>query len=111
VVIGAGPGGYEVAIEPGKAGVKTLLVERSKKRIGETCLNEGCIPAKNYLERAAYASKVSCFKSCGVKVEVEGLDLPRIQERTVALKDEILSGVLWMLEQSKVEMLYGSGCF
>lgn len=88
-----------------------MLVERSKERIGGTCLNEGCIPAKNYLESAAYASKASYFKSCGVKAEVGDLDLPRLQERTVVLKNEIRSGVLWMLEQSKLETLYGNGCF
>jgi len=111
VVIGAGPGGYEAALELGKAGVKTLLIDRSKERIGGTCLNEGCIPAKNYLESAAFVSKASYFKECGVDVEVKGLDLERLQERTVSLKNEIRSGVVWMLEQSGVDSLFGTARF
>ena len=34
VVIGAGPGGYEAAINLANAGVKTLLIEKSKERLG-----------------------------------------------------------------------------
>ncbi len=111
VVIGAGPGGYEAALELGKAGVKTLLVDRSKEHIGGTCLNEGCIPAKNYLESASFVSKASYFKACGVAVEIGGLDMDRLQARTTSLKNEIRSGVVWMLEQSGVASLFGTARF
>ncbi|MEA3419823.1 MAG: dihydrolipoyl dehydrogenase [Campylobacterota bacterium] len=110
-VIGAGPGGYEAALELGKAGMKTLLVDRNKERIGGTCLNEGCIPAKNYLESAGFVSKASYFSDCGVALEFKGLDLKRLREKTTSLKNEIRSGVLWMLEQAGVESLYGSASF
>ena len=42
IVIGAGPGGYEAAIEAAKSGMKTALIER--RELGGTCLNRGCIP-------------------------------------------------------------------
>lgn len=44
VVIGAGPGGYEAAIEGVKKGMKVALVEN--RELGGTCLNRGCIPTK-----------------------------------------------------------------
>lgn len=111
VVIGAGPGGYEAALELGKAGVKTLLIDRSKERIGGTCLNEGCIPTKNYLQSAEYASKSAYFSDCGLALEFKGLDIGKLSEKTNHLKNELRSGVVWLLESAGVEMLYGTATF
>ncbi|MDD5160601.1 MAG: dihydrolipoyl dehydrogenase [Sulfuricurvum sp.] len=111
VVIGAGPGGYESALELARSGMKTLLIERTKERIGGTCLNEGCIPTKNYLSGAAYASKASYFNDCGIVLEIKGLNLERLEEKTIMLKNEIRTGVMWLLEQAGVEILYGTAAF
>ncbi|MDP2077766.1 MAG: dihydrolipoyl dehydrogenase [Sulfuricurvum sp.] len=111
VVIGAGPGGYESAIELGRAGLKTLLIDKNKERIGGTCLNEGCISTKNYLQSAGYVSKSDYFRACGVEVEINGLNLERLREKTVSLKNELRSGVVWLLENAKVETLYGTASF
>ncbi|MFL1038116.1 FAD-dependent oxidoreductase, partial [Mycoplasmopsis synoviae] len=48
IVVGSGPGGYLAAEEAGKAGLKTLIVE--KKYWGGVCLNTGCIPTKTLLK-------------------------------------------------------------
>lgn len=111
VVIGAGPGGYESAIELGRAGLKTLLIDKSKERIGGTCLNEGCISTKNYLQSAEYVSKANYFRECGVEVEIHGLNMERLREKTVSLKNELRSGVVWLLDNTKVETLYGTASF
>jgi len=111
VVIGAGPGGYEAAIQLGKSGVKTLLIDKNKERIGGTCLNEGCISAKNYLESAGYASKIPYFQECGLDLQINGFDLARLREKTVSLKNELRSGVVWQLDGAKVEMMYGFASF
>ncbi|WP_432737836.1 dihydrolipoyl dehydrogenase family protein [Maridesulfovibrio sp. FT414] len=47
VVVGAGPGGFDAAIEAAEEGIKVALVE--KDLLGGTCLNVGCIPTKLYL--------------------------------------------------------------
>jgi len=111
VVIGAGPAGYQSALELGKAGLSVLLIDRVKESIGGTCLNVGCIPTKSYLESAAFISKISHFEQMGVDLDFMGLNLERLREKTIALKTEIRTGVLWMLEQAKVEILYGSASF
>lgn len=111
VVIGAGPGGYEAALHLARGGIKTLLIDRSKERIGGTCLNEGCISAKAYLQSADYLSKASYFKECGIDIEIKGADLRQLKEKTRLLKNELRSGVVWQLEQAGVEMLYGSASF
>lgn len=44
IIIGAGPGGYETAVEAASRGIETIIV--TKGPLGGTCLNEGCIPTK-----------------------------------------------------------------
>ena len=44
VIIGAGPGGYVAAISASRAGQSVAVIEN--RRVGGTCLNRGCIPAK-----------------------------------------------------------------
>ena len=47
IVIGGGVGGYVAAIRCAQLGLKVALIEqRADERLGGTCLNEGCIPAK-----------------------------------------------------------------
>ena len=86
VVVGAGPGGYEAALELAKEGVKPLLIERSKERLGGTCLNEGCTPAKNYIESADYAMRLPHFRANGLGLGFTGLDLGELRTKTFALK-------------------------
>lgn len=111
IVIGAGPGGYESALEVARSGMKTLLIDRTKERIGGTCLNEGCIPTKNYLASAAYLSKASYFSDCGIVLEINGLNLARLEEKTIRLKNEIRTGIVWLLDQAGVETVYGNASF
>ena len=85
VVIGAGPGGYETALELGRGGMRTLLIDKSRDRIGGTCLNEGCVPAKLYLECAEYASRAAYFTGCGLDAGTAKLDLEKLKERKTAL--------------------------
>ena len=53
LIIGAGPGGYETAIEAAKRGLEVTLV--SEGPLGGTCLNEGCIPTKAFCASATLA--------------------------------------------------------
>ncbi len=111
VIIGAGPGGYQAALELGKAGKKVLLIDKTKENIGGTCLNVGCIPTKNYLQSASFISQIPHIKKLGLKLEYNGVDLKQLKEKTIELKNEIRSGVVWMLDKYGVELLYGDAGF
>ncbi|MCK5731965.1 MAG: FAD-dependent oxidoreductase [Tenericutes bacterium] len=50
LIIGAGPGGYVSAIYAAKKGLNVCLVDA--KRVGGTCLNDGCIPTKALVKSA-----------------------------------------------------------
>src|ERR671937_700266 len=56
VVIGSGPGGYVAALRAAQLGMKTAVVE--KDRVGGTCLNYACIPAKAVLRTADVLQEV-----------------------------------------------------
>jgi dihydrolipoamide dehydrogenase len=111
VIIGAGPGGYEAALELGRGGKKVLLIDRAKERIGGVCLNEGCIPAKMYLESAEYAAKAVLFKERGLAVETGGLDLARLKAKKDDVVAELRGGVVWLLDQANVALMYGEALF
>ena len=46
IIIGAGPGGYETAVEAAARGIEVIII--SDGPVGGTCLNEGCIPTKTF---------------------------------------------------------------
>ena len=68
IVIGAGPGGYVAAIRLAQLGLKTACVE-SRKTLGGTCLNVGCIPSKSLLNLSElYHKAQSQFNSLGIEI-------------------------------------------
>ena len=67
-VIGGGPGGYAAALYGAGAGLRVALVERDT--VGGTCLNRGCIPAKELLQTAEVYRTVMGAKEFGVEAGV-----------------------------------------
>ena len=66
VVIGAGPGGYEAAIEGVQKGMKVALVEN--RELGGTCLNRGCIPTKTLVHAAEVLEEIRSCEKLGIHV-------------------------------------------
>ena len=109
VVIGAGPGGYEVASLLAKEGKSVCVIE--KNAIGGTCLNEGCVPAKQYLESATYIAKQSYMQSCGVVVENLSLNMATLKSKKSGLIEQLQNGICGKLKRAKVEIIYGTASF
>ena len=108
VVIGAGPGGYEAALEAaGVYGMKTALIE--KEALGGTCLNHGCIPTKALLHSAELFHQMKECSVFGLDAEGVSFDMERIQSRKTEVVDTLRSGVAAMMKQKKVEVIKGSG--
>lgn len=70
-IIGAGPGGYEMAVKAASSGLKVAVAESEKP--GGTCLNVGCIPTK-CLCHSAGRSACSCEKDSGLAAAMEQKD-------------------------------------
>jgi len=111
IVIGAGPAGHEVAGLLGVSGKSVCIIEKSEDTIGGTCLNEGCIPAKNFLESAAFVKKAKYFESCGLEISISGFDMSKLKANTCRLICDTKTGVFNMLKKGKVEIKYGTASF
>ena len=67
IIIGSGPGGYVCAIRSAQLGLKTACVE-TRKTLGGTCLNIGCIPSKSLLNSSEMYHKAQKeFNNLGVE--------------------------------------------
>ena len=108
VIIGAGPGGYETALEAaGTYGMKTALIE--KEALGGTCLNHGCIPTKTLLHSADLYRQMKECERFGLHVEGVSFDLGKIQDRKSEVLDTLRSGIAMLMKQKKVDVIEGTG--
>ncbi len=110
-IIGAGPAGYKAALILAKNGKKVCLVDFNEERIGGTCLNEGCIPAKNYLESAEYFAKFDYFEDRGVIGSIDGFELSNLKSKTVELLNTLRVGLKNKLKKSSVNFYSAKACF
>jgi dihydrolipoamide dehydrogenase len=111
IVIGAGPAGYEVASHLGEGGKSVCVIEKSPDTMGGTCLNEGCVPAKNFLETATYISKAKYFESCGVKSKESSFDISALQYATSHLICDLKVGIVNKLKKAKVQTKHATASF
>lgn len=107
VVIGGGPGGYAAALYGASAGLNIALVE--KRWIGGTCLNVGCIPAKELLETAHVYRTVQEAASFGINAGEAQVDWSQTMRRKQAVIDELVGGVTTLLRGRKVTIYDGHG--
>jgi len=91
IVIGGGPGGYHAAKMAGRAGLKTLLFEKSE--LGGVCLNEGCIPTKTLLNSAKIFDYAKHGEAYGVKVSGVAFDHKAAVKRKNSVVKMLVSGV------------------
>ncbi|WP_458700593.1 dihydrolipoyl dehydrogenase [Sulfurospirillum sp. 1307] len=109
IVIGAGPAGKKTAIKLANKGLHVAIIE--KDRVGGTCLNEGCIPAKLYLESASYMYKQKHFSSYGVHVENMTFDMGELKNKKEEMLNMLRSGATTSIEKSGVKLIKGEAKF
>ena len=108
VIIGAGPGGYETALEAaGTYGMKTALIE--KEALGGTCLNHGCIPTKTLLHSADLYRQMKECERFGLHADGVSFDMGKIQDRKTEVLDTLRSGIAMLMKQKKVDVIEGTG--
>ena len=111
IVIGAGPGGYECALLLAQEGKNVALIEKCEEQIGGTCLNEGCVPAKHYLESATYIAKQNYMQSCGVNTDNLSLNIKTLKNKKSELIDLLRFGINTKLKKAKVTTIFGVATF
>jgi len=107
VVIGGGPAGYAAALYGAGAGLDVGLVERHK--LGGTCLNVGCIPAKELLETAAVFRTIGHADQFGISTSAPVVDFTVSQQRKQSIIDTLVGGLGSLLKGRKVTVYDGNG--
>lgn len=107
VVLGGGPGGYAAALYGATAGLRIAVVE--ERRVGGTCLHQGCIPAKELLQTAEVLRTVGGAKEFGVDAGPPSLDLGVSQQRKRDVIERITKGLEGLLRSRKVTVVDGRG--
>ena len=107
VVLGGGPGGYAAALYGASAGMRIAIVE--ERRLGGTCLNCGCIPAKELLQTAEVFRTVKNAAEFGVQSSTPTIDLVHTQVRKQAVVDRLVGGLETLLKSRKVTIVPGTG--
>ena len=110
IIIGAGPGGYETALEAAARGLSVTLVNGS--RLGGTCLNEGCIPTKCMVKDAAVIDLCrNASEEFGIREVSYQIDFNRVIERRDKVVASLREGIDMMLRKAKVNLVEGKARF
>ncbi|RRJ65102.1 dihydrolipoyl dehydrogenase [Paenibacillus oralis] len=110
LIIGAGPGGYVAAIYAAKKGFQVMLIE--KEELGGTCLNVGCIPTKALVKSSEVCHSVKNSSLFGIKTGTElQVDMKQIIRRKDEVKEKLVSGVGFLMEKNKVQVVRGHASF
>ena len=108
IIIGGGPGGYNCAIRCGQLGLKVACVE-TRKTLGGTCLNVGCIPSKALLHSTALMETVQKdFPAMGLKASVKA-DVPAMIESKNKVVTGLTQGIEYLFKKNNVERIEGFG--
>ena len=108
VIIGGGPGGYNCAIRAGQLGLKVACVE-TRKTLGGTCLNVGCIPSKALLHASEmYEAAQNDFEGMGIKATVK-LDHKGFMASKDKTVEGLTQGIAFLFKKNKVDHIEGYG--
>ena len=108
-VIGAGPAGYNCAINFAKQGKKVVIIE--KDNLGGTCLNRGCIPTKFLWQAASVKQAISKSYEYGLKSSLEPVNFQEIINKKNRLVENLVKGVSRLLTANKVDVVKGTASF
>ncbi len=106
VIIGGGPGGYAAALYGASAGLNIALIERDK--VGGTCLQRGCVPAKEFLETAHVRRTLEHASAFGITPGAVTVDFAVSQTRKGEVVDKLTKGLTGLIKGRKVTLLEGT---
>ncbi len=110
IIIGAGPGGYETAVQAAKAGLKVTVVEA--KAVGGTCLYEGCIPTKCLCHTAETLEQVRNAAQYGIETDGHiSFDLSKAVARKNEVTSKLAEGILTLMQTPGITFIQGLARF
>lgn len=109
IIVGAGPGGYEAAVEAAREGKQVLVVERS--HFGGTCLNEGCIPTKCLCHSAEVLDEVRQSATLGVQTADVQFSLQEAMARKDGVVEKLRAGIEALMKTPGITFVQGEAKF
>lgn len=103
IILGGGPGGFETALAAARRGLSVTLFEA--KKLGGTCLNEGCIPTKCLCRNAEVLSQFKDAEQYGIDNFTFEFDFNKVIERKNEVVNTLRTGVETMLKAAKVNVV------
>ena len=94
---------YAGAVIASRAGLKCALIEKNPPHLGGTCLHNGCIPSKMYLQAA---ESIYLSKKPWIQGEVK-LDMEKLDDEKEALLTATTKAIARQCE--KVDIIKGEG--
>ena len=110
-VLGGGPGGYSAAFRCAELGLETVVIEAGK-RLGGTCLYEGCIPSKALLHVAAVLGEAERAKEFGVDFGEARISLDPLRKwKAERVVGRLSRGLASVAKAKGVQVIGGHGVF
>ncbi|HEY3189800.1 MAG TPA: NAD(P)/FAD-dependent oxidoreductase, partial [Solirubrobacteraceae bacterium] len=111
VVIGGGPGGYSAAFRCAELGLETVIVD-AERRLGGTCLHEGCIPSKALLHVAAVIADAQRAREYGVDFGEPRVSLDPLRKwKSERVVGKLARGLASVAKAKGVEVIGGRAVF
>lgn len=107
VILGGGSGGYACALRAAELGKSVILIDRDK--LGGTCLHRGCIPTKALLHAAEVADSARESEHFGVKANLEGIDMPKVNEYRDGVVARLYKGLQGLVKSRTITVVEGDG--
>ncbi|NBB90816.1 MAG: FAD-dependent oxidoreductase [Spirochaetes bacterium] len=110
IVVGAGQGGFPLAMKLAGQGKHTALVEA--RHVGGTCVNYGCTPTKTMVASARAAYMVGRAAEYGVGVNAAGVDMETVRRRKRQIVSDFRGGSERAVENTEnLELVRGTASF
>ncbi len=104
-IIGGGPGGYVAALRSAQLKKKVVLIE--KERLGGTCMNHGCIPAKFLLHQTKIYKETKENKTLAGPVDSLECNWRRVQEQKADIVERFVRGIEFLLNKNGIHVVKG----
>ncbi|UCE42593.1 MAG: dihydrolipoyl dehydrogenase [Candidatus Aminicenantes bacterium] len=104
-IIGGGPGGYVAALRGAQLKQKVVLFE--KDRVGGTCMNRGCIPAKFLLHQTKIFEETKNNKYLDGPLEALTCNWEKVQEQRKKIVERFVRGIEFLLKKNGIQLVLG----
>lgn len=107
IILGAGPGGMEAALQAGKAGLKVALISNAK--IGGRATFGSLVPSKVWLTAAEKKATIQHLQAFALQTEAPIFNIQSLNQRIQQQSAAASARYIEFLQQANVETIQGKG--